>query len=759
MPWLPLDIEFVGTPFNGTLLCTGLDDVAHEELPEEVLVALADPSIAKVTFTTTDHRWLKLAGYEVGGDILDVQVMAWLLDEAQALDLESVAARYLTQSNRVSSVGCKAHGLPNVFGSASATGNASASSESAFVQQGVRGCGSETSTTKPGSASRHDQAVQQRPLPTDQTHRGPSKGALGLGATPYVDAGEEARSVSPGVGGGASHRRGWDEQRPEQSVGRPSERESLACTCEFELGPYRMDKRISTIGSRLVFKCDNGKVVDLIDAPRDELCAYNVRDLEATSALFLELWQRLDEAGMLNHFLEDQVPFTSVLVDMMCRGLPYDVEGGAALREELSSEMTKLDAELHESAGLPDAFNLNSGPQLSAYLFNKRFELKARVGVPPAVREVPKAERAAAMQLKVPRSFKVEKVGTTWAHGAYDLPGRGLKAHAKTKGGAPSTEGKKLRVHYGNDPWVKQYLELSTRTTAVSYLSQYEREAHTGRLYSTIKQTGTVTGRLSSSSPNVQNIPARTDLGRRIRGLFKLYGIHGDYSQLEPRLMAHWSQDLVLLDTFRNERDIYRVTAAYIFGVDYDEVTDEQRGPIKTLVLAMGYGAGAKKMSEILAEAGYPTTEATAAAYLRELKKLYRTFFSWKEDVIRGAGAVGYVQTLAGRRRRLVSGDKRGTDGDHWKNADLSEVQAANAVIQGSAGDIVQRVMVRSSEAFPDFGLIVQVHDELMWQSEREPSPFQLFKLQKIAEQGHGFKLSVPLRFEPKLVKSWADGK
>lgn len=621
MPWVPLDIEFVGTPFDGTLLCTGLDDVAHEELPEEALVMLADPSVAKVTFTTTDHRWLKLAGYEIGGDIFDVQVMAWLLDEAQALDLESVSLRY---------------------------------------------CG------------------------------------------------------------------------------------------------IVMDKRISKTGDRLVFKCDDGKIVDLIDAPRDQLCAYNVRDLEATSALLLELWQRLDDAGMLDHFLEDQVPFTAVLVDMMCRGLPIDIPATRALRGRLAGEIETYNAELHAEANLPDAFNLNSGTQLASYLYKKRFELKSRISVPEAVREAPKAERLTMMKTRAPRDFEVASVGLKYAQGHYDLPGLGLPIKARTDSKAPSTSAPKLRVHYGDKPWVSKYLDLKQRTTVDTYLKAYERLAVDGRLYGTFKQTGTVTGRLSSSEPNLQNIPTRSDLGKIVRALFylgDLFGVHADYSQLEPRLMAHWSQDVVLLDIFRGGKDIYRVTAAYIFGIDVEDVTDLQRGICKTLVLAMGYGAGANKLSQILAENGYPTTETTAASYLKELKQLYRIFFGWKEDVIRGAGAVGYVQTLAGRRRRLVSGDRREGGNNHWKDAELSETQAANAVIQGSAGDIVQRVMVRTSRALPDFGLIVQVHDELMWQIDREPAPFELFKIQRIAEKGHGFNLTVPLKFEPKRVQRWSEGK
>lgn len=617
-PWAVLDIEFDGTPFDGTLLCIGLDGVAHSPyLSAAAARMLADPDTAKVTFTTTDHRWLRLAGYEIGGPIHDVQVMAWLLDEAQDLDLESCALRF---------------------------------------------CG------------------------------------------------------------------------------------------------IRMDKRISSVGGKLVFRCDDFTTVALVDAPADQLAAYNERDLQATSALYVELWSRLADADLLDHFLTEQVPFTSALVDTMVRGIPIDVPLAQQLREELSGEVVVLDVDLHESASLPDAFNLNSSAQLADYLFSRRFSLKASIDVPQVVKEAPKADRQVLMQERAPAGFEVERVGLKYAHGKYNLPGLGLRVVARTDSGAPSTAAPKLRTYYSGNEWIASLLDLKQRTTIVGFLDNWENRAVNGRLYGLFKQTGTVTGRLSSSEPNLQNIPTRTDLGKRCRTLFRLdpFGVHGDYSQLEPRLMAHWSQDVVLLDVFRTDKDIYEVTAAYVFGVDIDEVTPEQRGICKTLVLAMGYGAQAAKLAMILTENGFPTDESTATGYLREMRRLYSAFFNWREDVIRGASLVGYVETLAGRRRRSTSGQELR---EHWKAAELSELQAVNAVIQGSAADIVQRVMVRSRRDMPHFGLVAQVHDELLWQVDKRPAPFELFKLQRIAETGHGFRLSVPLVFEPKVVTTWAEGK
>jgi hypothetical protein len=340
--WAVLDIEYDGQPFDGRLLCIGLVDeaVVPEALTMDQRHVLADPNIVKVTFTKADHRWLRLAGYEVNGPIHDVQVMAWLLDEAQDLDLESCARRY---------------------------------------------CG------------------------------------------------------------------------------------------------ITMDKRISSVANRPVFRCDDGKVVPLSAAPLDQLCRYNQRDLSATAALYVELTMRLHAADMLDQFLIEQVPFTSVLVDMECRGIPVDLAATRELKDELSGEMVTLDADLHESAGLPDAFNLGSSQQLADYLFSKTFALKASIDVPQVIREAPKAERLALMQSRAPRGFSVERVGTKYAHGHYTLAGLGLKAHAKTDSGAPSTAAPKLRTHYADNEWVLKLLELKQRTTIVgTFLEGFERRAIAG---------------------------------------------------------------------------------------------------------------------------------------------------------------------------------------------------------------------------------------------------------------------------------------
>jgi DNA polymerase-1 len=280
------------------------------------------------------------------------------------------------------------------------------------------------------------------------------------------------------------------------------------------------------------------------------------------------------------------------------------------------------------------------------------------------------------------------------------------------------------------------------------------------RLYGRFNQTGTKTGRLSSSEPNLQNIPAHGDLGDAIRGLFKGQLVVGDYSQLEPRLMAHFSYDPVLLDVYTTGKDIYLVTAEHIFGGTYDKDSRE-RGISKTLVLAMGYGAGPAKVAQILTVNGFPTDVVVAKDYLRELQQLYSVFFAWRDEVIRRVKVKGYVTTLGGRHRRLKAAFQ---DRRNWKLVGYGERQAVNAIVQGSAGDIVRRVMVaQDCGEWDSLRLLAQVHDELVWESPAlhsatpEEQAGTLAGLQQLAEAGHGFKLHVPLVFEPMLCASWAD--
>ena len=247
----------------------------------------------------------------------------------------------------------------------------------------------------------------------------------------------------------------------------------------------------------------------------------------------------------------------------------------------------------------------------------------------------------------------------------------------------------------------------------------------------------------------------------------------GDYSQIEPRLMAHWSRDPRLTSVYLDGGgDVYIDMARAVF--ETDDVTREQRDICKTLVLGMSYGAGDKKVGAILTVNGYPTSVETGAEYVSRLRSTYPVFFSWRDEVIGQAHRDGFVSTIGGRHRRLGASF---LDSRNFKLVGYGERQAVNAIIQGSAADIVRRVMVAcQTRVVPEFELLAQVHDELVWEWRGElcskaglgghaadcglrPSDMQLAELREVAETGHGFNLRVPLLFDVHVGDSWYSGK
>lgn len=231
-----------------------------------------------------------------------------------------------------------------------------------------------------------------------------------------------------------------------------------------------------------------------------------------------------------------------------------------------------------------------------------------------------------------------------------------------------------------------------------------------------------------------------------------------DYGQLEPRLMAHYSEDPRLLAVYApgGTGDVYVDMAKGIFGENW---TKGDRNTCKVLVLAMGYGAGDKKVGTILTVNGTPTDTATGAAYVAALRETYPIFFEWREQVIARVHRTGYVQTLGGRHRRLKA---QFVDRRNWKNIGYGERQAVNAIIQGSAADVVRRTMVRTSQdpRLAHFALLAQVHDELVWQVlQALVTQEDLRLLQWYGEEGHGYDLRVPMSFVPQLGASWHEGK
>jgi len=518
------------------------------------------------------------------------------------------------------------------------------------------------------------------------------------------------------------------------------------------------DKRIHKSGGVLYFSCDYGTRHRLDEFPEgswtpkavQELEAYCRNDVVSLRSLYDELKQRLQESEWWDYFEEESVPYTSVLVDMECAGMPVDLDMTAVLATEVHEEKVRLGQELMDEAKLPGSFNLNSGDQLATYLFSRSFRLRDRL--PMDLDPLPPD-----------RDFEVTKVGRLYIEGEWILKGRGLAATPPPKdkvtgkeGKRPSTSTPELLYMHAGDEWVRKLcLEYRKREKLLTtYLEKFPRIVHKGRVYGRYNQAGTVTGRLSSSEPNMQNMPARGELGKKTRALFRGNLVIGDYDQLEMRLMAHFSLDPRLVKVFQLGRDPHLITAQAIFGENVDP-DGEERGIGKTLNFAIGYGAGPRKVAQVLSLSGYPTTRDVAEGYLAELHGFYRGYYRWKDQVIAKAKRSGNVRTIGGRRRRL-----RGAFQDvaNWRAMGYGERQAVNAVIQGSAADILQRVMV-TGRWQDEMLLLAQVHDELVWEwvADYLPSDEQLAYVGKVAQTAHNFVLSVPLVFEPHHVHSWAE--
>jgi len=597
-----------------------------------------------------------------------------------------------------------------------------------------------------------------------------------------------------------------------------------------------MDKRLKQHENRVWFRADNG-----VEWPLDEtrvwpdevwaqFKAYCGRDVDSLRSLYRELRWGLERVETEHYWEEEEVPWTSVIIDMQKNGLPIDLEACEELAAKLRVLRDESEAKLRRLARLPADFNLNSPDQLALYLFTRVFKLPARL--PMDMDPLPSD-----------RDFEVTKIARLYIHGGWIVRGRGLAPTPPTKrrvdgedweGKHPSTSTPDLLYKHPNDPWVRElclvwrrldkllstYLEKFPKV-AVEVGGQPDRAARnsnstvptssgvvgsesaqgpsqpsasvagppptiprvggavstetarraaeqtslgngllpitagpvpTTRIFGSFNQGGTVTGRLSSSGPNLQNIPVRHEYGTMVRDLFRGRFIIGDYDALEMRIMAHYSKDPELLRIFRDGLDPHVRTAYALFGIEVSH-DDGRRAIAKTVNYGVGYGAGSKKLAQVLSLDGYATDITTAKAYLGEVRGFYPRFFKWADRQKYLAKTYGGVDTIAGRRRHLKG---QFLEVSSWKKLMYGERQAVNSIIQGSAADIIRRGMVFVRLRHPELRTLAQIHDEAIWEYDVRPTAETLADIQSTMETGHGFKLAVPLIFEPMVCDSWA---
>ena len=487
-------------------------------------------------------------------------------------------------------------------------------------------------------------------------------------------------------------------------------------------------------------------------APYADIAAYCEKDVQVTRELYLKVQSRLKDDGLWDYFELTEAPFTKVLRDMEFAGMPVNLTDTEALLHKYAVLSNKLEGQI--TTGFPTAFNPRSPVHVAKYLGSRAFKLGDRMT---------KADNATNLALNVvanggiaqpswweepPGTFITEKEGRLYDHGFWVMKGigHGIDAALASVARPALLDSPTLAA---ND-WVVNYLKYKKYDKLIgTYLKVFPERAVQGRIHSRFNQTGTTTGRLSSSEPNLQNIPSRGEEGSDIRGLFQGKLIVGDFSQLEPRLMAHFSQDPGLVAAFTSSGDIYEEVAIAVGCT---------RTSAKTLVLAMSYGAGPKKVAQTLRLNGYPgASDKVATDLLRDLHAKFPHYFLWREAIIADWQRVGYIKTIDGRMRRQGIDQSAGG----WKDPSAPGRQAANAIVQGSAADVVRRVMLTTTKMFPQLTLLAQIHDELVYEVADSSfgDPKLLSDLNrwvlKVAQRG----ISVPLVFDAHYGTSWLEAK
>lgn len=445
--------------------------------------------------------------------------------------------------------------------------------------------------------------------------------------------------------------------------------------------------------------------LSLFDAPAEDDGKGCVTEAAAAMLTGLKVKEDMATNSVSGLYDEIEEPLMHVLEKMELAGVKVDLTQLGEFAAELHKEMNEREARIREMAEMPE-LNISSPRQIGELLFDK-------------LKLDPKAK--------------------------------------KTARGSYTTDEATLTALSDKHPIIEEILEFrAVKKLLSTYIEPFPMfvNKQTGRVHTTFNQALTATGRLSSSNPNLQNIPIRTERGKEIRKAFVAGSADGlivsaDYSQIELRIMAHLSQDQHLIQAFRNGVDVHAATAEKIFGVPHEEVTADQRRVAKTANFGIMYGISSFGLSQRL---GISRSEA---------KKLIDDYFnafpairSFIDDTIAAARENGYVETIFGRRRYLPDINAR--------NATvraLAERNAVNAPIQGTAADIIKLAMIGVDRKMAEEGLrskmVLQIHDELLFDtisSERE-------KLMSIVKEQmeHVTELSVPLTVECNYGKNWLE--
>ena len=444
------------------------------------------------------------------------------------------------------------------------------------------------------------------------------------------------------------------------------------------------------------------KEISFKQVPVDVAMNYACEDSDITYKLYCIFKDKLLDKDLLVQFHKNEMPFVSVLANLESNGVFIDSKKLNDISAKFEKKINKIEKTIYKSVGYE--FNINSTLQLRDILFDK---------------------------LK-------------------------LKPFKKTKKGEFSTDSESLQSIENQHSIVKELLAYRFYSKLKStYLDSLPEliNVNSNRVHTSYNQTGTSTGRLSSSNPNLQNIPIKTDEGKQIRESFSSPKndsviISADYSQIELRLLAHFSGDPTMLKSYKNNEDIHLNTASEIFEVPINKITSQQRSLAKTINFGIIYGIGPKRLSLQI-----DSDIKTAKEYIEKYFSRYSRVKNYFEDTISFTRENGYIETILNRKRYL-----KDINSKNFILRSANERAAINTPIQGSAADVIKLAMIninQDKELKNYAKLVIQVHDELVFECKKDKVEYVSKKVKNYME--NSIKIKVPLKVDINKGQSWSD--
>ena len=444
------------------------------------------------------------------------------------------------------------------------------------------------------------------------------------------------------------------------------------------------------------------KTISFAGVKIDKATEYSCEDADITFKLFELFKKKLEEYDLLTTYQEHEMPFVLVLVGMERTGVNINTKKLKALSKEFEKFVRNTESKVYQL--VDEEFNINSPQQLRKILFDK---------------------------LK-------------------------LKPFKKTKKGELSTDSESIQNIIDQHGVLKEILSFRFYSKLKStYLDSLPEliDSRTDRVHTSYNQVGTATGRLSSSNPNLQNIPIKTFEGKKIREAFvpsdkNSVIVSADYSQIELRLLAHFSEDLAMIDSFNLDEDIHAKTASEIFNIKKENIDENQRRIAKTINFGILYGIGSRRLGLQINQ-----DSKTSKLFIEKYFDRYKDVKKFFEDIVELTRHRGYAETIL-KRRRYISN----INSNNFAVRAAAERAAINTPIQGSASDVIKlaMILINQDDSLKDIcKMVIQVHDELVFEVKK--NHIEYVSRQIIQHMENCIKLKVPLKVELDSGKTWAD--